>query len=194
MTTYDRMSNDNRAQVAGYSAVAKLFHWVVALAIIGAWPVGFIIADRYERNIFDATTEFLSSSHKLFGFTILLLVIGRILYRVMNGAPAPAASLSKVQRAVSAATHHSLYALMFLVPLMGWLGVSAYPATRIFGTFDLPSFLSKNEALAATFFQAHKILAFLMAALIILHITAALMHAIIIRDGVFQRMWPAAKG
>jgi cytochrome b561 len=87
------------------------------------------------------------------------------------------------------ATHIALYALFFVVPLVGWAYTSAagFPVV-LFGQFPLPDLLSADKELAALIKPWHEITAFALAGLAALHIAAALKHQLIDRDGLLQRM------
>ena len=154
------------------------------------------MSDRAERNLFDATTNQMYAMHKLMGFTLLWLIVARIVYKLVKGSPPSVPTLTPLERIASASTHHLLYVLLLLVPLLGWAGVSAFPALSIFDAFSLPAILSPNEELAKTIFKFHGWFAKAMMVLVLAHIGAAFMHGIIKRDGVMNRMmgwWPLKK-
>jgi cytochrome b561 len=177
------------ASPARYSTAAQLFHWLTFLLVAILVPIGIIMADRGHRNIFDALTNNLYSTHKLIGFTLLWIVILRLGYRLSFGAPRPEPSLPPWQVAVSRANHWALYTLLLIMPLLGWLGVSMFPATNIYGLFDLPSIASKSD-LAKQVLAIHRTLAFALLALVALHVLAVAYHFIVRKDGVLQRMLP----
>jgi cytochrome b561 len=93
------------------------------------------------------------------------------------------------------ATHGLLYALFFIVPLVGWAYSSAagFPIV-LFGVLPLPDFVSADKALAELIKPWHEISAFAMAGLALLHMAAALKHHFVDRDGLLQRMVPALSG
>jgi cytochrome b561 len=181
------------APYALYAPAQKWLHWIIAFLVLGLVPVGLNISWRYEANIFDATTDLLSSGHKLTGFIVLWLMALRIVIKRRNGTPAPVATLTRFERIASVSVHHLLYMLLVLVPLSGWAGVSAYGSRKLFGLFSLPQILPENEALAGVIFKFHGAMAITMALLVLAHVGGALMHGIIKRDGVIERMigwWP----
>lgn len=176
-----------------YAAPQKWLHWIVAFLVFGLVPVGVVMANRAAANIFDDLTNRLYSGHKLIGFTVLCLMLLRIVVKRRMGAPAPAATLTPFERIASTAVHHALYVMLVVTPLLGWAGVSAYPAREIFGLFSLPPLLPIDQALAATLFRIHKAAAFLTVLLVFAHVGGALMHGFIKQDGVMNRMigwWP----
>jgi cytochrome b561 len=174
-----------------YSSAARHFHWLVALMVIGMIPTGIYMVERGKQTSFDALTNILYDSHKLGGFILIWIMVARLAYRLRKGAPASEPTLAPWERAVSHATHWAIYGLLFLVPMLGWLGVSRYPALSIHGWFSLPSIATANEAAAKEVFALHKLFAILLGALVLAHIGAAFRHHFIKRDGVLRRMMPS---
>ena len=86
-------------------------------------------------------------------------------------------------------SHYAFYALMIAMPLIGWgmLSAAAYPVSS-FGGVTLPAILPQSDGLHTLLWNAHRLLAFAFFALILLHIAAALFHALVRRDGVFEAM------
>jgi cytochrome b561 len=170
-----------------YSSTAKWLHWLMALIILGMIPIGVIMGRMKEGPAQDQ----MFALHKSFGAVILGLAVLRLAWRLINGAPPPAATLTKFERIASGAVHHGLYLLIFIMPLLGWAGTSAYGAPlSVFGLFELPAILPKNEKLSEALFVGHFIGAVVMTLLVGAHIAGALMHGLIKRDGVLQRMLP----
>lgn len=174
----------------GYSGGQKLLHWVIALMLLTLIPVGIYMVQRGAATNFDAVTNQLYTAHKTFGFLVLLLIAARIVLRLRKGTPAPEAGLARMQVIAAESTHGLLYLLMIAVPVLGWLGVSAYGATGLLGGFTLPSLLGKDTVLGETILKYHGYAAYAMAGLIAMHIGAALFHRIVLKDGVLKRMLP----
>lgn len=170
-----------------YSAPARWIHWITALCVLLVIPFGFVMmrlpSGPGQDQLFDL--------HRSFGFAILCLAVVRVAVRVLNPPPPPAPGLAPWQRILSAAVHHLLYVLIFLMPLLGWGASSAFGAkVSVFGLFTLPDLVAKSERLAEVFGQAHSMLGFVMTGLVLLHVGGALMHAVK-GDGVLARMLPA---
>ena len=174
-----------------YSPVARTLHWITVVAVFGMIPVGLTMSYRGNvLDIWDGLTNGLYSAHKLTGFLLLWLTAGRLIYRVLHGAPPDEPTLEWWQRAGSHLVHWLLYGLLLVVPLLGWIGVSLYPALDIFGLFNLPALAKPDEAAAQRVLGIHGKLALTLGALAIMHIAAALYHRLIRKDGVLRRMWP----
>lgn len=173
-----------------YSTTQKALHWIIALMVAILLPVGFYMKDRGLATNFDALTDQLYTTHKTFGALVLLLVILRIIVRVRRGTPAPEPTLNRLQIIAAEAVHGLIYILLLLVPVLGWLGVSAYGARGILGGFSLPEILGKDTLLAETILKYHGVAAFGLLLLIGAHLGAAVLHHVILKDGVVRRMLP----
>jgi cytochrome b561 len=177
----------SEAPLRGYGAVAMLFHWLLAVMIVAALLLGWYMADLP----FSPARVKLFNWHKWLGMTIMLIAALRLLWRLSQPAPALPATMARWELATAHASHAAMYLLFFAVPLIGWARSSAagFPIVY-FGLLRLPDLVGKDKALAATLSQAHAVSAYLLAALIVLHIAAALKHAIVDKDGVMSRMVP----
>lgn len=176
-----------------YSPTARRLHWWTVAFLIVQIPLGFAMAYRgNDLNIWDGLTNTLYSSHKLIGVLFLLLILARLIYRFTHGAPADEPTLNTFEKVASHATHWGLYALLLVVPIIGWLGVSYYDARDVFGIFSIPAVTAKDTDFAARVLTWHKYAAIAILVLAAMHIGAALMHYIVKKDGVLARMLPSA--
>jgi cytochrome b561 len=180
---------------ARYTATAKLLHWILALALIAAIGIGLYMVSLS----FSPQRLKLYNWHKWLGVSILLLSLLRLGWRLANKPPAlPAAMQAKMpawQHKAHHGTHHALYALFFLVPLLGWAYSSAAGFPIVFlGLVPLPDWVPVSPALAETIKPLHQWSAYALAGLIVLHIAAALKHQLIDRDGLLLRMLPERRG
>jgi cytochrome b561 len=182
------------ARETTYSTGARHFHWwTVALLAIQV-PLGLYMTYRGNTlNIWDGLTNALYSSHKTLGLVILALVVARLIYRLVHGAPADEPTIERWQKAASHATHWSLYLLLILVPIVGWLGISLYGARDVFGLLSIPPLAAENPDAAGTVLMLHRYLAILTVAVAAMHVGAAVvLHYFIRGDGVLARMLPWA--
>lgn len=180
-------------EARSYSPLQRTLHWITALLVLGMIPVGLYMTRRGVWSNFDALTNTLYSWHKLIGFTLLWIVVVRVIVRLMRGAPPPEPTLNAFQRIASEATHFGIYVLLLVVPILGWYGVSAFGARTAALGMTLPSIAAENQDLAKAVLAYHGWAAIALGALVAMHIGAALMHKIILKDGVFARMWPERK-
>jgi cytochrome b561 len=169
-----------------YTIPAIALHWLLALAIVGAFGVGAYMTDLP----FSPWRLQLYNWHKWAGVTILALSAVRLLWRLTHRPPAPPA-MPRWQQRAAAASHGLMYALFFAVPLLGWAYSSAagFPIVW-FGVLPLPDFVPVDKALAEALKPWHGNLAKALAALVLLHVAAALKHHFHDRDGLLSRMTP----
>ena len=173
-----------------YTGPAISAHWIIALLIILAWPLGVYMHDLP----LSPDKLKLYSYHKWIGITVLLLFVPRILWRITHRPPA-ALPMPAWQHRIAEGTHHLLYLLMFLVPLSGWLMSSAKGfQTVYFGVLPLPDLLAKDKALGNLLETVHVALNFTLIAVLLGHVGAALKHHFIDRDDVLTRMLPRRRG
>lgn len=166
-----------------YNRVARWLHWAIAvMAILNL--IGGIFHDAIGDSIP------VIPLHKATGVTVLFLTLARIVWRLTHPVPALPAALAAWEGHVARITHALFYILLLIVPLTGWIMSS--PGTRPltwFGLFDLPRFaVTKGDAVVGLSHEGHEILGYAFAALVILHIAAALRHHFILKDAVLRRM------
>jgi cytochrome b561 len=175
-----------------YRRTARLLHWGMALLVLATIPVGFVmIQPDLDRSLQNALFLF----HKNVGVLLLLLVVVRALYRWRHPpAPLPG-DVPDWQRRAAGLSHLSLYALLIIMPVAGYIRVKAggFPIETL-DWLGLPSLVPRSDALAETAKTVHFFGGIAIAGLIAVHIAAAAYHGVIRRDGVFSRMWPPFAG
>jgi cytochrome b561 len=182
---------DSSFQNPRYCGVAIALHWLLALTIVGLLSLGFYMTDLP----FSPWRLKLYNWHKWAGITFLVLSAGRLLWRLTHRPPALPVAISQAmpvwQTRAYHATHHLLYLLFFVVPLLGWAYSSAagFPIVW-FGQITLPDLLGADKALAQLIKPWHKLSALALLGLAALHVAAALKHHWIDRDGLLLRMMP----
>lgn len=174
---------------ARYGNVAIVFHWLLALAILGAFALGLYMADLP----LSPTRLKLFNWHKWLGVSILALSALRLLWRLTHRPPA-ALPMPAWQARGAHAVHGLLYLLFFLLPLSGWAYSSAagFPVVW-FGVLRLPDFVPADKALAAVLKERHETLAWLLAIVVLAHVAAALKHQLVDKDGLLLRMLPSQR-
>lgn len=181
----------NPTRPARYTATAIALHWILGAAIVAVFLLGL-----YMTGLpFSPQRLKFYNWHKWAGVAILALSALRLLWRLTHRPPAlPAAVESAMpawQRAAHHGTHHLLYLLFFAVPLVGWAYSSAAGFPIVFlGLVPLPSFVPASPELAEAIKPWHWMTAYALAALVVLHVAAALKHQLIDRDGLIGRMLP----
>jgi len=173
-----------------YGIVAKGFHWLLFLMLSFSAVAGNFLASMPKGP------EKLQAAgmHKSFGVVILLLILFRLVWRLINVTPKDSAGTPAIQNLMSHAMHWVLYLLMFAQPLSGILMSQAagYPVS-VFGIFELPVLLDKDPSLAQFFRGAHGTIWVLLVLAVVGHAGAALYHHFGLKDDVLKRMNFAAK-
>lgn len=172
--------------VRRYTAPAIAFHWVLALGLAISFGVGL-----YMTGLSMSPARLrLYNWHKWAGIAILALSAMRLLWRLRHPPP-PEMPMPAWQQRVAHLSHAALYALFFAVPLAGWAYSSAagFPVVW-FGVLPLPDFIHADRALAESIKPVHAVLAYTLAALVALHVVAAVKHHFFDRDGLMFRMLP----
>jgi cytochrome b561 len=167
-----------------FTPLQRLLHWLIAVCILAMLFVGVGMVST-------VTPKFLPliALHKSLGIAILVLALIRLAVRLHYGAPPLPADLPEPMKLAAYLSHYALYALMIGMPLLGWamLSAAAYPVV-VFGGMHLPAILPQSARLHSWLWDAHFYLAFAFFGLILMHVAAALFHALIRRDGVFEAM------
>lgn len=170
---------------ARYTPLAIVLHWLVALLIFAAFPLGVYM---HELPLSPTKLQ-LYSYHKWIGITVLLLAGVRVVWRLSHRPPPLPDSVVGWQRQVSAGVHGLLYGLILAIPLSGWLMSSAKGFQTVwFGVLPLPDLLDKDRALGELLATVHQVLNFSLLGLVVLHVAAALKHHFIERQPFLQRM------
>lgn len=173
-----------------YSNTAIALHWLVALLIFAAFPLGVYM---HELPLSPTKLQ-LYSYHKWIGITVLLLAVLRVVWRATHTPLALPDNLPRWQHMVSHVTHQLLYVLIFAVPLSGWLMSSAKGFKTVwFAVLPLPDLLEKNKALGDVLAVVHQGLNAILFLLVAMHVAAALKHHLIDRDDILSRMLPGGK-
>lgn len=172
-------------QPADYTTTAKALHWLMALMIVGSLSLGWYMSDLP----FSPSRIKLYSYHKWAGITILLIAAGRLLWRLTHRPPPIPDYVPGWQRFAAHGVHTLLYVLFFAVPLVGWAYSSAagFPVVW-FGVIPLPDWVPVDKVLAERLNILHAWLAYSLAALVAVHVAAAIKHGFEDPSGYIQRM------
>lgn len=176
-----------------YGVIAKLFHWVMALLILGMLAMGL----QMVSLPIGPDKLWVYGIHKSTGIIILFLAFLRLSWRQVNYQPKIPEHkefrpiIVKLMEFAAKTTHAMIYLLMFAMPLSGWAMSNAYGfPVSVYGWFVLPNLVSADPELAKKLKTLHDTGALLLIGLLVAHIGAALFHHFILKDIVMKRMLP----
>jgi cytochrome b561 len=174
-----------------WGALSKALHWIIVLLIIIQW----IIAQRADALPLGPTKVEVLGYHKSFGMTVLMLAVLRLAWRWMNPVPTLAGVTKGWERALAHVSHFLLYALLFAMPLSGWM-MSSAASFRVsyFKLFTWPDLVQPGQELFRQLQDLHHLLFNVLVVVALLHIAGALKHAVIDKNDVLKRMLPFGGG
>lgn len=167
-----------------YGTVAKLLHWLIAAILVGQFALGWLMPEVHRGM----QPGLAMHTHISIGILVLALIVLRLAWRLTHRVP-PEPELPQWQRHASSAVHWLLYLLVFVTTLSGWFFASARGwALSFFGLFPLPALVAQGSALGRALGEIHEAIVWVLLAVVALHVLAALVHAVVYRDEVMQRM------
>lgn len=181
-----------KARPPAYGRLARALHWGMAAAVLPMIAAGLLMTtDGLPRGLGNALFLF----HKNLGVILIPLIALRLIWRWTHPAPPLPPELPPWQRLGARASHLALYALLVVLPLSGFTRVRAagFPV-ELLDAVGAGPWLPRSEPLAAAAQQLHYLAGLLLILVLTVHVAASLHHALIRRDGIWQRMWPGAGG
>jgi cytochrome b561 len=171
-----------------YRPGAIAFHWVMFGVVVIVGILG-LMHDSWPKQM----QAFWINVHALVGILLWLVLLARLAYRLRHSPPTLPANIGAFSRRFSSPVHVLLYALMFVIPIVGFVTFVYHGRSLDFGAFQLNFGIKKNRAIFGPTEDVHGYLAYALFALAGLHALAALWHRYALRDGVLNRMtlWPA---
>ncbi|TKW60555.1 MAG: cytochrome b [Blastochloris viridis] len=173
-----------------YNAIDKALHWAMALVIVGMLISGLVMGDVQPLALKFQVIQL----HKSFGILVLVLAFTRVFWRFTNPAPRLPLGTPLWQKAAAHGTHLALYGLMFVMPFSGWLMSDAKGYHPNFFGLPVPVLGEVDRAAGRVLGDIHEYGAYLLMALIAMHVGAALFHHFIVKDEILTRMLPARCG
>lgn len=169
----------------GFGLVSRLFHWLLAIAIVGLFGVG------YWMVTLDYTSPYYTKApawHEAVGIVVFFAMVLRVCWRIVNPTPS-SDHLTSFERIASKLTHLTLYTVIFVVLVSGYLISTADGRSiDLFLGLEIPSLIHAPgiESLSG---KVHRILSYVTIGLATLHTMAALKHHFVDRDSTLSRMW-----
>ncbi len=168
-----------------WGRMSRILHWSMAVGVIFMFVVGITMINmrlspmKLEMFII----------HKSTGILLLALITIRVIWRLLNPAPRPSGHLSRGQRKLVFIGQMLMYALLFAIPISGWVINSAanFPL-KWYGLFEIPPITDPSIVIEDYAKTAHFVFICMLGTLIVMHITAALHHHWIKRNDILKRM------
>jgi cytochrome b561 len=184
--SHEAVQNMIRNTTSNWGSVSRWFHWTLGAVVIGMLAYGWWMNHIPAR----ADRFFYRSIHADIGYVVLLLMVVRLIWRSVNPSPALPAGTPRWQRVAAGISHWALYLVTILVAMLGWAHSGAHKPDYAdwFGLFRVPQITSPDKAAADAFEDRHIFLAYVLLALIVIHLAAALWHRFVKRDRVLGRM------
>jgi cytochrome b561 len=167
-----------------YGSAAIAFHWLMFGLVVCVGILG-LLHDSWPDK---ASQRFWINIHALIGLVLWLLLFARLAWRLRH-APPPAAG-GPLARRVAAIVHFALYALLFVIPIVGLVTFVYHGRVFNFGLFSVDLHVASNRAVFHPTEEWHGYLAYALFGLAGAHALIALWHQFILRDGLLARMWP----
>lgn len=171
----------------GYGLIAIILHWLMAITIFSLFGLGLYMV---ELTYYDAWYKGSLDLHKNIGMVLLVALMLRIVWRVVNITPKGAdKTASNVEVKAAHYAHIALYALMAVLMISGYLISTADGrAIDVFGLISVPALpfsVANQEDIAGSI---HEILAWSLILLSGGHALAALKHHFILKNNTLLRM------
>ena len=177
----------NENPISTYTGTAKILHWLMALLLFAMLGLGFYMSDLP----LSPQKLQLYSWHKWTGVSAFLLLVIRLAWRLTHQPPALPTLTPKIQQWAAHLGHGSLYVLMLVIPLSGWLMSSAKGFQTVwFGVLPFPDLLEKNKELGAVLAEVHESLNIILILVLLIHIAATIKHHVLDKDDTLRRMLP----
>jgi cytochrome b561 len=181
-----------RNTISSWGSVSRWSHWILAAVIIGMLAFGWWMNHIPAR----ADRLFYRSIHADIGYVVLALMVLRLIWRVLNPAPALPSDTPRWLRIAARINHWALYIVTITVATLGWAHSGAHKPdySSWFGLFHVPQITSPDKAAADAYEDRHIFFAYVLLVLIVIHLVAAAWHHFIKRDRVAARMVDGAPG
>ncbi len=168
-----------------YSTPSIAMHWAMVLVFVAVYAL-INVAEGFEKG--SAGRQMARDWHFTFGLLIFALVWVRIVLRLLGTRPPIRPESSALMAKLAKAGHLALYGLMVVLPVVGWLVLSARGKPIPFFGLDLPALIAPDKALGRQLKEIHELGGNVGYFLIGGHAVAALFHHHVLKDNTLRRM------
>jgi cytochrome b561 len=181
-----RWRNDSR----GYGVSAIALHWSTLLLLVAVYAT-IQLSEVFAKG--SGPRAALEAWHYTLGLSVLAVTALRLALASLDRAPAIVPEPPRWQRAAARAAHVALYALLFAMPIVGWLLLSARGKPIFWFELQLPALVAPSRSMGKTLKEIHEAIATAGYFLVGMHAAAALFHHYVVCDNTLQRMLPRRK-
>jgi len=178
-------------QAQPYTATAIALHWVLVVLVFALYALGWYMVGIPKGT---PPVAYFYGIHKSLGIVAALPIVLLIWWRVTHTPPPLPGSLPAWQVRAAHANHLLFYICLVVLVVSGFIESNFTKFGIKFFGYPLPRLFAEDKSLYWIFNRIHVYTSYLFAALMAVHIAAALKHLMINRDGVFQRMWFGTTG
>lgn len=173
-----------------FGSLSIIMHWAMLLLIVLVYST-IELRELFEKG--SDPRDQLKNVHFMLGMSVFFLVWIRLALRLIAPTPDISPEPANYQKKAASFMHIALYALMIMMPLLGWLLLSSVGKPVPFFGFELPTLIDKSEELKPLIKDSHETLGSVGYFLIAFHAAAALFHHHMLKDNTLTRMLPGKK-
>lgn len=177
-------------KVNSYNSVSKFLHWTMAVLIMLELLVAYLLLPS-KTELLKPIAKSLYFLHFNIGFTILILLVVRVIWKLMHPAP-KYTSLHVLEIKFAHYGHIVLYVLLGIMVITGVLRYNIHSGDFLYlNTISIPSIISShNMILYSVIVVIHNLCGVLLVATVSIHIAMAIKHHVIDKNEVLLRMLP----
>ncbi|HYA20649.1 MAG TPA: cytochrome b [Burkholderiales bacterium] len=172
---------------AKYPLSTVALHWMLVALVFALYGLGWHMVGIPKGT---PPVSYFYNLHKSIGLLAGIPIVWLICWRLTHVAPPLPGTIPAWQVKATKANHLMFYVCLVVMTLSGFIESNFTKYGIKFFGYQLPLLGWEDKAIYYLFNRIHVYTSYLFAALIALHVAAALRHLLLEKDGVFQRMLP----
>jgi cytochrome b561 len=181
------LRTDGDPELRVFDPVIRFLHWLTVFLIVTIFVLAFSIDFASSKEEAVALIQL----HRLFGVTVWVVTLGRLVWRQFARFPNWPADMPQATRFAAQWSEYALYALLLIQPILGLLQTNAHgDQVNLLFLGQLPALIGQDRPLAKELLRVHETVGLLLLGLIALHASAALHHHFWRRDDTLEAMLP----